>query len=99
METAASRPTGGNKRIYIKGQPLVLPEEEEKLSLGAQRVHNYYMEHCNDLEMFWVAYKKHNFHCQNDGEFLVSWEDLFGLYNFAQEDIMLEVPIIRSWTL
>jgi hypothetical protein len=57
------------------------------------------MEHCNDDDMFSVAFKKHNFHSQEDGEFIVTWEDMFGLYNYAREDIMLEVPIIRSWTL
>jgi hypothetical protein len=79
---------------FVMGRPMLTVDTLHKVSKPCVKVHNYYINNYNSDQDIIVSYKDHHF-LVGDGIILISWFDLYGLFNLN----VLDVSLMRYFAL
>jgi hypothetical protein len=79
---------------FVMGRPMLTVDTLHKVSKPCVEVHNYYINNYNSDQDIIVSYKDRHF-LVGDGIILISWFDLYDLFNLN----VLDVSLMRYFTL
>jgi hypothetical protein len=79
---------------FVMGRLMLIVDMLHKASKSCVELHNYYINNYKSGQDIIVSYKDHHF-LVGDGIFLISWSNLYDLFNLDT----LDVSLMRCFTL